>query len=102
MESISIKNCESCQDRKVAAINRSFYVKELSTEELGYSIPFLKYNRFLLSLGGAFHMDYTSLYRKFRPQTFSEMIGQEHIVKTIKNEILAGRIGHAYLFSGGR
>lgn len=47
-------------------------------------------------------MDYTSLYRKFRPQTFSELVGQEHIVKTLKNEIIAGRVGHAYLFNGGR
>ena len=47
-------------------------------------------------------MSYTSLYRKFRPTTFSEMVGQEHITKTIKNQIIADRIGHAYLFCGGR
>ena len=47
-------------------------------------------------------MEYTSLYRKFRPLTFNEIIGQEHITKTLKNEIIAGRIGHAYLFNGGR
>ena len=47
-------------------------------------------------------MAYTALYRKFRPTTFSEMVGQEHITKTIKNQIISGRVGHAYLFNGGR
>lgn len=47
-------------------------------------------------------MAYTALYRKFRPINFSEMVGQEHITKTLKNQIVANRIGHAYLFSGGR
>jgi len=45
---------------------------------------------------------YTALYRKFRPLTFSEFVGQEHITKTLKNQIIAGRVGHAYLFNGGR
>ena len=47
-------------------------------------------------------MGYTALYRKFRPQTFSEMVGQEHITRTLKNQIMANRVGHAYLFNGGR
>ena len=47
-------------------------------------------------------MGYTALYRKFRPQTFSEMVGQEHITRTLKNQIIANRVGHAYLFNGGR
>lgn len=47
-------------------------------------------------------MSYTSLYRKFRPISFNEMVGQEHITKTLKNQIIANRVGHAYLFSGGR
>ena len=47
-------------------------------------------------------MAYTALYRKFRPLTFSEMVGQEHITRTLKNQINAGRVGHAYLFNGGR
>jgi len=45
---------------------------------------------------------YTALYRKFRPLTFDEMVGQEHITKTLKNQIIQDRVGHAYLFSGGR
>jgi DNA polymerase-3 subunit gamma/tau len=42
------------------------------------------------------------LYRKYRPKTFSEIIGQEHIVQTLKNAILSGMISHAYLFYGPR
>ena len=47
-------------------------------------------------------MGYTALYRKFRPLNFSEMVGQEHITRTLKNQIMANRVGHAYLFNGGR
>ena len=47
-------------------------------------------------------MAYTALYRKFRPLTFEEIVGQEHITKTLKNQLIAGRVGHAYLFNGCR
>ncbi|CDB32650.1 dNA polymerase III subunit gamma/tau [Clostridium sp. CAG:575] len=47
-------------------------------------------------------MGYTALYRKFRPITFSELVGQEHITRTLRNQIVADRVGHAYLFNGGR
>lgn len=47
-------------------------------------------------------MSYTALYRKFRPQQFENVKGQEHIVTTLKNQIKADRIGHAYLFCGTR
>ena len=47
-------------------------------------------------------MGYTALYRKFRPITFSELVGQEHITRTLRNQIIANRVGHAYLFNGGR
>ena len=47
-------------------------------------------------------MGYTALYRKFRPLTFGEMVGQEAITRTLKNQIIANRVGHAYLFNGGR
>ena len=47
-------------------------------------------------------MAYTALYRKFRPATFGEMVGQEHITRTLRNQIVSGRVGHAYLFNGGR
>ena len=47
-------------------------------------------------------MSYIALYRKFRPDRFSEVKGQDHIVTTLKNQILSGRVGHAYLFCGTR
>ena len=47
-------------------------------------------------------MSYLALYRKYRPDTFDKLIGQEHIVKTLVNQIETGRIGHAYLFTGTR
>ena len=47
-------------------------------------------------------MTYVALYRKFRPQNFSLIKGQDHVVKTLKNQVGNGRIGHAYLFTGTR
>ncbi|MBD5542519.1 MAG: DNA polymerase III subunit gamma/tau, partial [Lachnospiraceae bacterium] len=47
-------------------------------------------------------MSYQALYRKFRPAEFDDVKGQEHIVETLKNQITADRIGHAYLFCGTR
>ncbi|HHT42162.1 MAG TPA: DNA polymerase III subunit gamma/tau [Firmicutes bacterium] len=47
-------------------------------------------------------MAYVSLYRKWRPQTFADVVGQESIVTTLKNSLEAGRISHAYLFAGPR
>ena len=47
-------------------------------------------------------MSYTALYRKFRPDSFQDVKGQDAIVRTLKNQIRAQRIGHAYLFCGTR
>lgn len=47
-------------------------------------------------------MSYTALYRKFRPSEFKDVKGQDAVVKTLKNQIKTGRIGHAYLFCGTR
>ena len=47
-------------------------------------------------------MSYVALYRKFRPDNFSDVKGQDHIVTTLKNQIISGRVGHAYLFCGTR
>lgn len=47
-------------------------------------------------------MSYTALYRKFRPDDFGDVKGQDHIIKTLRNQIKLGRIGHAYLFTGTR
>ena len=47
-------------------------------------------------------MAYQSLYRKYRPQRFSELVGQEHVSTALRNAVRDGRVGHAYLFSGPR
>ena len=45
---------------------------------------------------------YQALYRKYRPQTFDDVVGQEHITSTLKRQVETGRLSHAYLFSGTR
>jgi DNA polymerase-3 subunit gamma/tau len=47
-------------------------------------------------------MAYLSLYRKYRPQTFDEILGQEHVSRTLANAIIEDRVAHAYLFTGPR
>jgi len=47
-------------------------------------------------------MSYLVMARKWRPQTYDEVIGQEHVTTTLKNAIQSGRIHHAYLFTGTR
>ena len=45
---------------------------------------------------------YQALYRKWRPQTFDEVVGQQHITETLKNQVKSGRLSHAYIFIGTR
>ena len=45
---------------------------------------------------------YQALYRKWRPRTFEEVVGQEHITTTLKNEMIQGKPAHAYLLMGSR
>lgn len=47
-------------------------------------------------------MTYRALYREWRPQTFAEVVGQEHVVRTLKNALAGGNVAHAYLFCGPR
>ena len=47
-------------------------------------------------------MEHLALYRKYRPTTFEEVVGQEHITRALKNQIVNGSAGHAYLFTGSR
>mgnify|MGYP000391562753 FL=1 len=54
-----------------------------------------------LKVGGKY-MNYTALYRKFRPKKFEDIVGQEHITRTLRNQIISNRVGHAYLFNGTR
>ena len=45
---------------------------------------------------------YQALYRKWRPRTFDDVVGQEHITETLKRQVASGRLSHAYLFTGTR
>ena len=45
---------------------------------------------------------YQVLYRKWRPKTFADVVGQPHVTETLKNELISGRVAHAYLFTGSR
>ena len=45
---------------------------------------------------------YQALYRKWRPRTFDDVVGQSHITDTLKQQVAAGRLSHAYLFTGTR
>ncbi|MFH2073401.1 MAG: AAA family ATPase, partial [Actinomycetota bacterium] len=47
-------------------------------------------------------MDYQALYRKYRPQRFSEIVGQDHVTLTLAREVQQGKVAHAYLFAGPR
>ncbi len=47
-------------------------------------------------------MSYQVIARKWRPQTFAEVVGQQHVTRTLANAILANRVAHAYIFSGAR
>jgi DNA polymerase III subunit gamma/tau len=55
-----------------------------------------------ISSGVARSGDYVVVARRYRPQTFDELIGQEHVAKALSNAIRTGRVGHAYLFTGAR
>jgi DNA polymerase-3 subunit gamma/tau len=47
-------------------------------------------------------VEYQALYRRWRPKTFDDVVGQEHVTQTIKNEVASGTVGHAFLFCGTR
>ena len=47
-------------------------------------------------------MTYQSLYRRYRPGRFGDLVGQQHVVAGLRNAVREGRTGHAYLFSGPR
>ncbi len=55
-----------------------------------------------IDLGSGEMPEYKALYRKWRPVTFDDVVGQQHITDTLKHELAGGRIGHAYLFCGTR
>ena len=45
---------------------------------------------------------YQALYRKYRPKTFEEVVGQDHITQTLRRQVADGTLSHAYLFTGTR
>ena len=94
---MSIKAHEPCQVRKEAAISGNFYVIIVFHREVR---KLNKISYYFFSRGDI--MSYTALYRKYRPKTFEEVVGQEHITRTLRNQIISGRVGHAYLLNGGR
>jgi len=47
-------------------------------------------------------MSYLALYREWRPQTFADLVGQEHVTQTLQNALKSGRVAHSYLFTGPR
>ena len=47
-------------------------------------------------------MEYLALYRKYRPKNFEDVVGQQHIIKTLQNAIKLNKVAHAYLFCGPR
>src|SRR5438477_11543118 len=69
-----------------------------------------EYPKFLSSLRTGTHhksasadsMSYQVIARKWRPQTFAEIVGQQHVTRTLQNAIQSGRVAHAYIFSGAR
>ena len=47
-------------------------------------------------------MSYQVIARKWRPQTFADVVGQQHVTRTLANAVQSGRVAHAYIFSGAR
>ena len=56
----------------------------------------------LIFVGRGGERVYQALYRKWRPRTFDEVVGQPHITETLKRQVATGRLSHAYLFTGTR
>ena len=86
---------EPCQVRKEAAISGSFYVPQIRL------LQRLRNHQRAVCLFGRIDM-YQALYRAYRPETFQEVLGQEHIVRILKNQIETDSTSHAYLFCGTR
>ena len=92
--SYTTKTCEPCQAGNRAALSSFLCANSKSVHSYD------QVYRQILFRGEI--MAYQALYRKYRPQTFSDVVGQDHITKTLKNELDCGKIVHAYLFTGTR
>lgn len=98
---------EPCQVREEAAVSESFHVPRGNSggchkrflPVTGYrSVPL----RFLFHKEKGQGMAYLALYRKWRPQTFADVVGQDPIAHTLAQAVARGKVAHAYLFSGPR
>src|SRR3990172_7933824 len=90
------RSCEPRQVRKEAAVSgRRVCRREARANEL---FIFGEARKFHLRQG----MSYQVLARKWRPQVFEDVVGQEHVTRTLQNAISANRLAHAFLFSGPR
>ena len=98
--------CESGQGRKAAALSRLHRVPQPAWPPLRASVePPHRYDP-RDGRGRAFDAGagdgVTSLYRRFRPGTFAELRGQDHVVRALRTAVATDRVAHAYLFSGPR
>ena len=87
-----------CEAQNTA--NPDGFASILTKSEREIRIP--KSDLGLNALAAEVIMAYKALYRKYRPQTFSDVVGQDHIVETLKGELASNKISHAYLFTGTR
>jgi hypothetical protein len=73
-----------------------------AASQSGRIVPFVMPVRWRRCTGHPQPMSYLALARKWRPRTFSELVGQEHVVKALRNALDTGRVHHAFLFTGTR
>ena len=92
--SYTTEACEPCQAGNRAALSSFLCANSKSVHSYDQVYR-------LILFWGEF-MAYQALYRKYRPTAFSDVVGQEHITKTLKNELECGKVVHAYLFTGTR
>lgn len=104
--------CEPSQGRKAAALSRTFRVPQTAWPSLpgtatssanpAGKLGFSSADRVGPRLESIAPMAYQSLYRRYRPQKFAEIKGQEHLVAALQGAVRDDRVGHAYLFHGPR
>ncbi len=79
---------------------RSLVARLLWEQEVAGSNPVSPTRKVVLNLSE--NSGYISLYRRYRPQRFADVVGQDEIIRTLRNAVIAGQVAHAYLFSGER
>jgi len=95
---------EPCQAGNRAALSGSFCAPQVTCyphDRATTACLFFVSNYYNKTYNGGEQM-YQALYRKYRPTVFDDVVGQEHITTTLKNEVATGKTSHAYLFTGSR